>query len=166
MLHAKKTWFEHYVRENLVFQRVQLNFHGMYHKAAGGFLDLLRESRRAYILQVDGVNDDLMLKAASQGGTVPVCPLYDVSGGAGILPSTWPEPLPETYCGYAGGLGPANLKDQIELILEITGDTRIWIDMETRVRSDDDTEFLLDKVRKCLEIAKDFVQPGHKRAER
>lgn len=40
-----------------------------------------------------------------------------------------------------------------------TAEGRIWIDMETRVRSNNDATFDLTKVRRCLEIAAPFVAP-------
>jgi len=62
------------------------------------------------------------------------------------------------YHGYAGGLGPENLAEQLPLIGQAAGDCRIWVDMESRVRSDNDRQFDLAKVRKCLEIAKPFIR--------
>jgi hypothetical protein len=101
-----------------------------------------------------------------------------VGPGAGILPREWPKPIyldvhpgddgcgvqQHRYHGYAGGLGPDNLAEQIPLILaaaagnEHTAEGRIWIDMETRVRSSDDRTFDLAKVRRCLEIAAPYVK--------
>ena len=47
---------------------------------------------------------------------------------------------------------------RIEKVVDsIYKNTRIWIDMETKVRSDDDRQFDLEKVRRCLEIAAPFV---------
>ncbi len=165
VLHANPSWR---AREHSdAFQRIQLNFHGQYHKAAMGFIATLRRSKDAnqeFIFQHDGVNDGL-ISTFTSGASIRAFVLHDVSGGAGVLPESWPAPI-GAYCGYAGGLGPDNLKEQIELILAITGDTRIWIDMETRVRSEDDARFELDKVRKCLVIAEAFVAAGHERTER
>lgn len=55
--------------------------------------------------------------------------LFDTSSGFGILPEKWPELLPELYCGYAGGLGPDNLQEQLEKIESVIGDNEIWVDM-------------------------------------
>ena len=87
-------------------------------------------------------------------------PLFDASGGRGVVPDRWPSPLmPDLEHGYAGGLGPESLAEQIPLIL-VRGpiEQRCWIDMETRVRSNDGYQFDLAKVRACLEIAKPFVE--------
>ena len=84
-------------------------------------------------------------------------PLFDLSGGAGILPESWPKAKGE-YCGYAGGLSPENLEEQLEKIkCVVDEDQKIWIDVETHVRSSDDKQFDLDKVRKFLEISKRYV---------
>ena len=69
--------------------------------------------------------------------------------------ASYVEPL---YCGYAGGLGPDSLEEQLPKIAEAASEARIWIDMETRVRSDDDQQFDLKKVRRCLEITDPFVK--------
>ena len=76
--------------------------------------------------------------------------LHDVSAGEGILPSVRPVPGPDVFAGYAGGLGPDNVAAQVAAI----GAThpvgrRFWIDMETKVRTDD--VFDLDKVEAVLD---------------
>lgn len=85
-----------------------------------------------------------------------VYPLFDCSGGRGILPDEWPKiPLNEQnknmFCGYAGGLGPDNLKEELSKIESVVGDAEIWIDMETKLR--DNEVFDLNKCIKVLEIA-------------
>ena len=165
VLNAEPTWRDRKLTD--AFQRIQFNFHGQYHKAAMGFIATLRQTKDApqeYIFQHDGVNDSL-ISTFTGGASIKAYVLHDVSGGAGILPKSWPAPI-GIYCGYAGGLGPDNLKEQIEHILAAAGDTRIWIDMETRVRSEDDARLVLAKVEKCLSIAEGFVSASHKRTER
>ena len=112
------------------FQRIQFNFHGQFHRAAPGFLATLTDEKE-YIFQVDGVNDHAV-EWPRREGVINTVPLFDTSGGAGILPDGWPAPN-GLYCGYAGGLGPDNLKEQIPAIGKAAGDARFWIDMETRV---------------------------------
>lgn len=91
------------------------------------------------------------------------------------------------YCGYAGGLGPENLEKELKNISKVVdnfcdtldflkpewmkaetsrlsrrmrSDTQrsIWIDMETKIRSNNDQKFDLDKVRTCLELAEPYVK--------
>ncbi len=120
-------------------KRVQLNFHAHVHKLEEPFFDtakhISQETGFQLIFQLYGVNDDLMQRARQRG--IDAVPLFDRSGGAGVLPESWPVQTPGLYSGYAGGLGPENVLDQIEKIAAVaTGD--IWIDCETRVRTPDD----------------------------
>lgn len=145
------------------FKRIQLNFHAHHHPANKNFINALtaRPADKEYIFQLDGVNDMLFKSTLDTLKTYPkppsVVPLFDTSGGAGILPNRWPSPIGDVYNGYAGGLGPDNLEEQIKTIEKAAGNSRIWIDMETRVRSDDDRQFDLEKVKTCLKIAQPFV---------
>jgi len=139
-----------------MWSRIQLNFHGQYHKACIGFVGALRDNRgKDWIFQHDGVNDGL-ISTFTQNPNLRAYPLFDRSGGAGAVPLWWPKPICP-YQGYAGGLGPDNIVEEIRRIEAVTGDSRIWIDMETRVRSEDDRVFDLGKVERCLELAKPFV---------
>lgn len=82
--------------------------------------------------------------------------LYDVSGGKGVLPKNWVKPVDGVFCGFAGGLGPDNLEEQLPKIAAAVGDCKCWIDMESRVRDEND-KFDLAKVEKCLEIASKWI---------
>ena len=146
------------------FDRVQLNFHAeRNHCQPVDFRSALEGigGERQYIFQLDGVlgNKHMMSLLAVNNAAKPLdlAPLYDISGGAGILPPSWPKPIPNLYMGYAGGLGPDNLEEQIPKIAEAAGDARFWIDMETRVRSANDRIFDLKKVERCLEIAAGYI---------
>ena len=157
------------------FQRVQLNFHGDRMAYDGDALsETLVALNRDFIFQLDGVRGNEYLENAEVSRASG---LFDVSGGAGILPREWPSPVyldvqpgPDGegveqwgYHGYAGGLSPDNLAEQLPRILKASAGTkhtsegRIWIDTETRVRSDDDRQFDLAKVRRFLEIAAPYV---------
>lgn len=140
------------------FERMQLNFHAIPHTHTEGMLQNLANCGlfREYIFQYDGVNDGIARIAQKAGITTSV--LFDKSGGAGILPDEWPALIDDMKCGYAGGLGPVNLKEQIELIEAKAGDAEIWIDMETHVRSSDDTFLDLGKVVECLAIAHPYMK--------
>lgn len=64
--------------------------------------------------------------------------LIDGSHGAGVLPGSWPAPpVGSCWTGYAGGLSPENIDEQLQGILNASAaeDTAIWIDMETHLRS-------------------------------
>ena len=139
------------------FHRIQLNF-SPYH-AAQTFLDVLPYENE-WIFQVGSKGraekEALLLLGLSKG--MNLAALFDRSGGKGIVPASWPEPINDPmYQGYAGGLGPDTLAEQLPLISEVVGDRTIWIDMESRVRSDDDKRFDLEKVRACLELCQPWV---------
>jgi len=85
-----------------------------------------------------------------------ISPLFDSSGGRGVL-SEWPK-IPNhnfgpLWCGYAGGLGPNNIVDELFKIEEAVGDAEIWIDMESKIRnSNNELDFdLCEKVLKAIE---------------
>jgi phosphoribosylanthranilate isomerase len=81
--------------------------------------------------------------------------LFDDSAGRGIAPDRWPAPLPGHFCGYAGGLNPENLDRHLDLINDAAGDTLVWIDMESGIRTDD--RYDIAKCRRVLEIASEYV---------
>ena len=142
------------------FQRIQLNFHAYAHLIREPeFADSLRLwcSRQQVIFQCDGVNDHLASNAYDDG--INAVPLYDKSGGAGVLPGEWPKPMAGIYSGYAGGLAPHNVSDELahRIKLVCREEDRIWIDCETHVRSDADRTFDLGRVRAFLEAAKPHV---------
>lgn len=75
--------------------------------------------------------------------------LFDSSGGRGIERSAWPTPLPGIRCGYAGGLGPNNLAKTLPRIFAAAGGHPHWIDMEGKLRRQDDV-FDLQLAEACL----------------
>lgn len=86
--------------------------------------------------------------------------LVDESKGTGVLASSWPTPPEEYDIGYAGGIGPKNVKKVLEDIMDIAAGRDIWIDMEsslrTKVSVDGENEndvFDLGKCFQCIEIA-------------
>ncbi len=149
------------------FGRLQINTHAQkIDYVEKDFLDgLLRQrlSGKGVIFQIDGVNDAAFKSArAVRPGAVG---LFDLSHGAGLLPSSWPLAMPP-YCGYAGGLSPENVVAQLDKIAEavkraesIEGQNiDIWIDAETHLRSDNDTIFDLVKVDKFLGTAQHWME--------
>lgn len=147
---------------NAAFDRVQLNWHGEA-VAPGTAENVLQAFERMcihgwspeIIFQADGVNDDLYKPASRRF----VCSqLFDRSHGAGIAPGQWPQATTEIACGWAGGLGPHNLRDEIPRISAQALPSRDhWIDMETHVRTGGKLD--LAKCRHCLVIATPFI--GH-----
>lgn len=143
-------------------ERMQLNFHGepvkecdekQFHRA------LEKLGRRQFIFQIDGGDGPKLFQGAraSRSPQLDVVPLFDLSHGAGVLPSQWPEPIRDVpYCGYAGGLSPNNLIEQLAKIYVVAKNQRFWIDMESHVRTDG--KFDLDKVERVLAMCEAFVK--------
>lgn len=133
------------------FERVQINTHGKKHPYND---DLLLKSiqmcpDKEFIFQYDDANGALHDFIFDQGQRCSA--LYDKSHGAGIEPDSWPMPLRYVSCGYAGGISPDNVKHHIESINEFAVKKPYWIDMETHIRSDNDTKFDL---KKCVNVLK------------
>ena len=143
-----------------MFQRFQLNTHAQLHQVSiGGLAEVVREvetNGQSIIFQYDNVNTAL-IEHSHGAGCKNISALFDLSHGAGILPDAWPKPLHEIPCGYAGGLSPENVADQLAILEQVVGGTAIWIDAETRLRSSDDLNFDLGKVRAFLEAARPWV---------
>jgi hypothetical protein len=158
VLRGNFSWEREYDDIRALFDRVQFNFHGKFHEADAGFGIVLRDGVRAgrnYIFQCDGVNDDTVAMYCQM--LPDACsPLFDRSGGAGILPVQWPEPWTNLYCGYAGGIGPETVEMVVEE-LETLVPQPYWIDMERRVRSEDDVEFMIEKVQDVLDAVDRMV---------
>lgn len=73
--------------------------------------------------------------------------LFDKSGGTGESPKSWPlHPGEGRLMGYAGGIGPGNV---VEVMNAIKCDDRYWLDMETKIRTNDWLD--LEKCRKVCE---------------
>jgi len=151
-----------------LWKRMQLNFAGGPEPAEDFWWALASvHDRVTFIFQVNGDSDYLYYSPAEgdwPGGAMArglnAVALYDHSGGKGRVPRNWtPLPHPEVFTGYAGGLGPDNLADQLKRIEDAVGDSTIWIDLETKVRSDNDQVFDLDKVRRCYDIARPYLRP-------
>ena len=149
------SWRDDDAWPSALFARVQLNFHGESHFASPRFAEYVRDAGFEFILQFDGKNDrwfEWMVRAGLAS------PLFDRSGGAGALPAQWPPRVGDAYCGYAGGLGPDNVAAQLDLIAAAAGRGTYWIDMERRVRTDDDAALDLAKVRAVLERCAPYVE--------
>jgi len=152
------SFFEEFGYTWEMFSRFQLNFHAEHHPVDDRKLsDLIREylGDKPIIFQMDSVNEKIFYSLDARWGIVAF-PLFDQSGGTGLLPKKWRKQPPHQYCGYAGGLSPNNIQKEMEKISKVaTGP--IWIDAESLLRSEDDKVFDLEKVRRFLEAVKPWV---------
>lgn len=144
------------------FTRWQLNTHGQRTQTYVDGLMSIVEGRtmvgEEVIFQFDNVNTHGLLACAA--ADLRVSALFDLSHGAGVLPETWPKSLNGIRCGYAGGLSPQNVAEQLGKLEQVTcGPT--WIDAETHLRSSPQVDevdiFDLGKVRAFLEAARPWV---------
>lgn len=140
------------------FQRVQLNFHAEKSDYdADAFRDALAVfGDRELIFQIDGGDGAALMESTMIDGGPNHVPLFDLSGGAGIVPNEWPRPEyvaprhpddsgPDRAIlhGFAGGLGPGNIVAELGRIFDACERSQldvpaIWIDMETKLRNDAD----------------------------
>lgn len=75
--------------------------------------------------------------------------LLDASGGRGIMPSEWIMPATIKRVGFAGGLGPNEMTENLPKIIKAANGTDYWIDMEGKIRTDD--KFDIEKVRQVFD---------------
>jgi hypothetical protein len=130
--------------------RVQLNFDS---SQSGVDLQQLRRFMVArpdlvLITQYNETNEDVIRALADVANHAIV---FESSLGHGISPRTWHPATESVPCGYAGGLGPENLGQQLPRIYDAAGRAVFWIDMEDRLRDEHD-RFSMTLARKCLEI--------------
>lgn len=156
-----------------IFRRVQLNWHAeelssvewvntlkaLAELGAASYQGLFEEA----IFQVDGVNDLDFESFDPNGEPRMIRPrlsgLFDTSHGAGRLPGGgWRKPIDgHKWCGYAGGLGPMNIAEELPKIQAAAGDVPFWVDMETRLYDGRD-QFDLGRCRAVLEACRPFVE--------
>lgn len=143
-----------------MFDRVQINTHGEKHETELNSMAILLNNfpGKEFIFQYDNENNEAFEHALNSG--VNCSALFDLSHGAGVLPNSWPKIIDGAKCGYAGGLSPDNVKEQMDNIIEKNGhDVNIWIDAETHLRSRTDgiDIFDLKKVESFLINSEEFV---------
>jgi hypothetical protein len=147
-LAANWSWHRFIGTAAYYFERVQVNCGADPEPAIGPMLREWPTTQRV-ILQCSSKNQDWIEGAAADGHRFDV--LFDSSGGRGELPPGWPYAFDRVFCGYAGGLSPVNVADELTSIQYAAHGRSFWIDMEGRVRSDDGARFDLDKVRAVIE---------------
>lgn len=140
-------------------KRIQINTHAEQHVSTIAMFDKMSEidqiDSKDFIFQWDDVNNHLAFASLSYSQDPSI--LFDLSHGAGVLPSKWPSPVDGFPCGYAGGLGPENIVEQLNKIHYVTDTRTYWVDMEGRVRTEDGLNLDMDKVRSVLQQVKDWM---------
>lgn len=129
------------------FGRIQLNLKSANVDLTALESAVLRRPEQVVITQHNPANHLLWSELV---GCTNHAVLFDESGGNSISPVVWPEPLPGKQCGYAGGLGPSNLLQELARIETAADGQPFWIDMEGSLRSSAD-QFEMRLAGKCLE---------------
>lgn len=115
--------------------RVQLNFNQARQALELSTVDAFANRLgKPVITQHNAANDTVHLHLTSSFHQV----LFDASGGRGTRPEQWPSMLPGIRCGFAGGLGPENVVQELGRIAEASHGYPFWIDMETSLRDRND----------------------------
>jgi len=142
------------------FSRIQLNLSNMISEIQEPFFESLKNIDQEIILQLKSVegNEELIKKCKKCKKNANISVLFDASGGKGKLPETWPNSIKN--CGYAGGLTPDNVEEQLCLIKSLVGkNSPTWIDAESGLRFYDQfSQFDLRKVEEFLINSLPFVE--------
>lgn len=125
------------------FQRVQINVADGETKVHGP----VRPERAAAFAELVGATSAVLQCREPFPPSVGVSWLFDRSGGAGVRETSWPK-ANSGFNGYAGGIGPDTIEEDIAAIAAAAGKAPYWIDMEQRVRTDDWLD--LDKCERVL----------------
>lgn len=142
------------LKESKGSRRLQLNISNYYNKfRLSDLLLLLENLRYLNIITSDNPgNSGMLTDLYSLFKPTFHQVLFDTSGGRGKLPESWPKPNLPTVYGYAGGLSLDNIEQEFIKIKSVVPEGRpFWIDMESSLRSSEDT-FDLSKCRQILEI--------------
>ena len=103
-----------------------------------------------FIIQKNSETEPLwrgLLSVSTGGGqSLPrnLSMLVDESKGTGVLSSKWPTPPSEYEIGYAGGIGPKNVTQVLQDIQVAADGHRVWIDMESSLRSNKNGKDVFD----------------------
>lgn len=144
------------------FKRNQINFNFKHTKHdLVNYTNLVNKYKdKSFILQSNFSNEIFIDKIISTGKNTNTHILYDSSGGRGTEIKNIKPPYKGIYTGYSGGIGPENINEICKAITFHKADDRVWIDMETAVRTDN--IFDLDKVYKVLKIVDKHINKGFK----
>jgi hypothetical protein len=136
-----------------LFRRCQLNL-----RANGLFSNLRKLSPIPYINEVIVQMHTPELCEQFLAGERPkhLSFLLDASGGAGIDTPIQILTSPGAHIGYAGGIGPDNVEGKLRTLLEYDSKEKFWIDMETRVRTEEWLD--LNKVEQVLVICERLLK--------
>lgn len=125
------------------FQRVQINAtstNGVDTSRLGeqvsNFLAMTeRFPNLEFILQKNEETRQLWEGVLNYGIPNNVSMLVDESKGTGVTPKSFPMADRDSSIGYAGGIGPMNIHQVLEDVIQAGNGCAVWIDMESSLRS-------------------------------
>lgn len=147
-----------------IFKRLQINFNFTKNKKFDllSFYSLVdKYPHNRFILQYNESNksiiEDIINSTYNQIVSNNIQFLYDSSGGRGVIQEgSFTPPIDNFYTGYSGGFNPNNTNRVVaQLTYGIKEERRVWIDMETGIRDENDN-FSISKCEKVLEILNQF----------
>lgn len=147
------TIFDTMIAPNLfsIFERVQLNLDS---KSMFDVLHRMSKTDKEVIVQM---RTAALCQQFLEGGRPDgMSYLIDFSGGRGLDTPVEIVNVPGIHIGYAGGIGPENVEAKLRTLLDYPSDGEFWIDMETRVRTEE--KFDLDKVEEVLRICDNLIK--------
>ncbi len=134
-------------------QRIQINSWGRPLRSSNDFhWSAAGASSKWFIFQWSPVGECIAKRAREKGHAASG--FFDRCGGQGKSPDNLPSPHTTGFpMGFAGGLGPDNVLGELQKIRAASGEieTTAWIDMEGRVRTEDESKLDMSRVRSVLE---------------
>ena len=125
------------------FDRVQINLHQDSFTPKVNYTELGSAARRVVEFAENISPQRTILQHRVSWTKIPIDHekieyLYDQSEGRGIDGiDAWPPPSPDLpRMGYAGGVGPATIEKAMDFVHRHS-DSRLWLDMEGRIRTQD-----------------------------
>jgi hypothetical protein len=173
LCNAEAADFLHEMSEFLpMFNRIQINWSPYFNDC-----DMARACWGIRLLDFEFPNLELILQMGKNhdqdkwgrlvkwlhAAMIPFSILQDGSGGKGLLPEKW-ERFQDIFMGFAGGLTPENVVEQLGKIGEVVADNDLcWIDMESGAREEVplglqvENRFSLDRVQTFLEHSEPWI---------
>lgn len=144
-----------------VIRRWQINIHGSKTETfnADAIAKLLNNFHdNEFIFQYGNTEYDKIQKLNATGARFSV--LYDMSCGTGELAKSWNSPLFANHPqGYAGGLSPENINENLGKIAQVAGNrTDIWIDAEGKLKTPVTKKFDINRAKQYINTALQWNQ--------
>ena len=146
-----------------IIRRIQINIpHSAVNSASS--IDMARMMHAnpdyKFIVQYNAKTADLVNRLHRIGANFS--PLFDASGGNGILPDAWQKPVFDTGAqGYSGGMSPENVADNLTKISAVVPANRdIWIDAEGKLKTDN--KFDIARASQYIQNAENWIAQNTK----